>query len=117
MRDVAERFNGRFGETLVVPEARIPGVGARIMDLQFPDRKMSTTGGSPQGTVYVTDEPDTIVKKFRSAVTDSGTEVIRAPDKPGVSNLIEILSVVRGTAPEDVEREFDGSGYGPFKQA
>src|SRR5207248_7112965 len=106
-----------FGETLVVPEHRIPEVGARIMDLQFPDRKMSTTGGSPQGTVLVLDEPDAIVKKFRSAVTDSGTEVVRAPDKPGVSNLIEILSVVRGTAPEDVEREFDGSGYGAFKQA
>src|SRR6478672_3588225 len=72
MRDVAQRFNGRFGETLVVPEGRIPDVGARIMDLQFPDRKMSTTGGSPQGTVYVTDEPAAIVKKFRSAVTDSG---------------------------------------------
>src|SRR5438270_2718537 len=117
MRDVAERFNGRFGETLVVPEARIPGVGARIMDLQFPDRKMSTTGGSPQGTVYVTDEPKTIVKKFRSAVTDSGTEVRRAPDKPGVSNLIEILAAVSGQAPEAIESKFDGSGYGALKQA
>ena len=72
MRDVAERFNARFGETLVVPEVRVPAVGARIMDLQFPDKKMSTTGGSPQGTVLVLDEPDAIVKKFRSAVTDSG---------------------------------------------
>ncbi len=117
MRDVAERFNGRFGETLVVPEARIPEVGARIMDLQFPDRKMSTTGGSPQGTVYVTEEPDAIVKKFRSAVTDSGTEVVRAPDKPGISNLIDILAAVRGSSPEEVEASFDGSGYGAFKQA
>ena len=66
------------------------------MDLQFPDRKMSTTGGSPQGTVYVTDEPDAIVKKFRSAVTDSGTEIVRAPDKAGISNLIEILAAVQG---------------------
>jgi tryptophanyl-tRNA synthetase len=117
MRDVAERFNARFGETLVVPEVRVPEVGARIMDLQFPERKMSTTGGSPQGTVYVTDEPDAVIKKFRSAVTDSGTEVRRGPDKPGISNLIEILAAVRGTAPEEIEREFEGSGYGAFKQA
>src|SRR5436189_3010790 len=87
MRDVAERFNARFGETLVVPEARIPEVGARIMDLQAPDRKMSTTGGTPQGTVYVLDEPVAIAKKLRSSVTDSGSEVIRSPDKPGISNL------------------------------
>jgi len=117
MRDVAERFNARFGETLVVPEGRIPEVGARIMDLQFPDRKMSTTGGSPQGTVYVTDEPDAIVKKFRAAVTDSGTEVVRAPDKGGISNLIDILAAVRGTTPDEVEASFNGSGYGAFKQA
>jgi tryptophanyl-tRNA synthetase len=117
MRDVAERFNTRFGQTLVVPEARIPQVGARIMDLQFPDRKMSTTGGSPQGTVYVLDEPPTVTKKIRSAVTDSGTEVVRAPDKAGISNLIEILAAVRGTAPQEIEREFDGQGYGAFKQA
>ena len=117
MRDIAERFNARFGETLVVPEVRVPEVGARIMDLQFPDRKMSTTGGSPQGTVYVTEEPEAIVKKFRSAVTDSGSEIVRGPDKAGISNLIDILAAVRGTKPEEVEREFDGSGYGAFKQA
>jgi tryptophanyl-tRNA synthetase len=116
MRDVAERFNARFGETLVVPEHRIPAVGARIMDLQFPDRKMSTTGGSEQGTVLVLDDPDTVAKKIRSSVTDSGSEVVRAPDKPGISNLIEILAAVRGSAPEQVEAEFDGSGYGAFKQ-
>ena len=117
MRDVAERFNARFGETLVVPEVRVPEVGARIMDLQAPERKMSTTGGTPQGTVYVLDEPDTIAKKFRSAVTDSGSEVVRAPDKAGVSNLIEVLASVQGIAPEQIERDFDGSGYGAFKQA
>jgi tryptophanyl-tRNA synthetase len=117
MRDVAERFNARFGEILVVPEHRIPEVGARIMDLQFPDRKMSTTGGSAQGTVLVLDDPDVITKKIRSSVTDSGTEVARGPDKAGISNLIEILAAVRGSAPEEVEREFDGSGYGAFKQA
>ncbi len=117
MRDVAERFNARFGEILVAPEVRVPSVGARIMDLQHPDRKMSTTGGSSQGTVYVIEDPDEVIKKVRSAVTDSGSEVVRAPDKPGITNLIEILAAVRGTAPEEIEREFDGSGYGAFKAA
>jgi tryptophanyl-tRNA synthetase len=117
MRDIAERFNARFGELLVVPEGRFPTVGSRIMDLQSPERKMSTTGDSEQGTVYVLDEPATVAKKIRSAVTDSGTEIRRAPDKSGVSNLIEILAAVRTTTPDEVEREFDGSGYGAFKQA
>jgi tryptophanyl-tRNA synthetase len=117
MRDVAERFNARFGETLTVPEVRIPEVGARIMDLQNPERKMSTTGGSVQGTVYVLDEPAAIAKKFRSSVTDSGSEVRRGPDKAGISNLIEILAAVRERTPEEIEREFAGSGYGDFKQA
>jgi tryptophanyl-tRNA synthetase len=117
MRDIAERFNTRFGDTLVVPEARIPTVGARIMDLQAPERKMSTTGGSVQGTVYVLDEPAAIAKKIRSSVTDSGSEVRRARDKPGVTNLIEILAAVRGTAADAIEQEFDGAGYGAFKGA
>jgi tryptophanyl-tRNA synthetase len=117
MRDVAERFNARFGQTLVVPEVRTPPVGARIMDLQHPERKMSTTGGSEQGTVYVLDEPSAVAKKIRSAVTDSGADVRRGPDKPGVSNLIEILAAVQGSAPEEVESQFDGAGYGPLKQA
>jgi tryptophanyl-tRNA synthetase len=117
MRDAAERFNARFGETLVIPEARIPQVGARIMDLQAPDRKMSTTGGTAQGTVLVLDEPDVIAKKVRSSVTDSGSEVRRGPDKAGISNLIDILAAVRGIAPDAVEREFDGAGYGAFKAA
>jgi tryptophanyl-tRNA synthetase len=117
MRDAAERFNARFGDTLVVPEARIPEVGARIMDLQAPDRKMSTTGGTAQGTVLVLDEPDVIAKKVRSSVTDSGSEVRRGPDKAGVSNLIDILAAVRGVDPGEVERDFDGTGYGAFKLA
>jgi tryptophanyl-tRNA synthetase len=117
MRDIAIRFNTRFGETLVVPEGRYPQVGARIMDLQMPDRKMSTTGGTEQGTVLVLDEPGVVAKKIRSAVTDSGTDVRRSPEKPGISNLIDILAAVRGTSPEEVESDFDGSGYGAFKQA
>jgi tryptophanyl-tRNA synthetase len=117
MRDAAERFNAHFGEVLVVPEPRIPAVGARIMDLQVPERKMSTTSGSEQGTLLVLDEPAAITKKVRSAVTDSDTAVVRGPDKAGVSNLIDILAAVRGIDPADVEGEFDGSGYGAFKQA
>jgi tryptophanyl-tRNA synthetase len=117
MRRTAERFNSRFGETLVVPDHRIPEVGARVRDLQEPDRKMSTTGGSEQGTVYVLDEPDTIRRKFKRAVADSGREIVRREDKPGISNLIEIAAVARGVSPEEIEREFDGSGYGDFKTA
>ncbi len=119
MRDIAVRFNARFGdgrEVLVVPEHRIPAVGARIMDLQDPARKMSTTGGSEQGTVYVLDEPRAIEKKLKSAVTDSGSEIRRAPDKPGVSNLLEILAAARGATPETVEAELASArGYGDLK--
>ena len=117
MRDIAQRFNARFGEVLVVPEGRYPEVGARVMDLQNPEMKMSTTGGSEQGTVLVLDDPRTIEKKFKSAVTDSGSEVRRAEDKPGVSNLIEIHAAVRGASPADIEAEFGEAGYGTFKAA
>ena len=117
MRDIARRFNERFGETLVVPEHRIPAVGARVRDLQDPERKMSTTGGAELGTVLVLDEPDAIRRKFKRAVTDSGSEVLRGPGKTGITNLIEILAVVRGDSPEAVERDFEGRGYGDFKSA
>jgi tryptophanyl-tRNA synthetase len=117
MRDIAVRFNARYGETLVVPEGRYPTVGARIMDLQSPDRKMSTTGSTEQGTVYVLDQPETIARKFAAAVTDSGREVVRGEDKPGISNLIEILAAVRGVTQEAVEAEFSDAGYGVFKRA
>jgi tryptophanyl-tRNA synthetase len=117
MRDAARRFNARYGETLVVPDARIPEVGARVLDLQEPSRKMSTTGSTEQGTVYVLDDPDAIRRKFKRAQTDSGREIVRAPEKPGVTNLVEILAVVRGVAPEAVERDFEGRGYGDLKAA
>ncbi len=114
-RDVAERFNSRYGKTFTVPKGVIPTVGARIMDLQEPTKKMSTTGG-PQGTVLVLDEPDTIRKKFKTAVTDSGREIRYDPDeKPGVSNLIEILSVATNRPIPEVEAEYDGRGYGDLK--
>ena len=117
MRDVARRFNARFGETLVVPEHRIPPVGARIMDLQEPTRKMSTTGGSAEGTVLVLDEPAAMTKKFKRAVTDSATRrSAPRPDKPGVSNLLEILAAVRGTTVAEAEASLAGArGYGDLK--
>jgi len=117
MRDIAERFNSRFGETLVVPEHRIPEIGARIMDLQKPTMKMSTTGGSEQGTVHVLDEPAKILKKFKSAVTDSGSEVVRGEGKEGIANLIDICAAVRGITQDEVEAEFADSRYGDFKVA
>jgi tryptophanyl-tRNA synthetase len=116
-RDVAERFNARFGETFVVPRGVYPAVGARIMDLQEPTRKMSTTGGTEQGTVLLLDEPDVLRRKFKTAVTDSGREVRRGEDKPGITNLIDIMSVATGAAPEEIERQFANAGYGDFKQA
>jgi tryptophanyl-tRNA synthetase len=116
-RDIAERFNARFGETFVVPRGRIPEVGARIMDLQSPEDKMSTTAVSQAGVVQLRDDDRTIVKKVKSAVTDSGSEVRRGPDKAGISNLIEIMAVVGERTPEDVEREFEGKRYGDFKSA
>jgi len=117
MRDIAERFNARFGEVLVVPTGVYREVGARIMDLQDPERKMSTTGGSEQGTVLVLDDPATIERKFKRAVTDSGEGIRRAPDKPGISNLIEILAAVRGTTFAAVEADHADSRYGEFKLA
>jgi tryptophanyl-tRNA synthetase len=121
MRDVARRFNARFGEeVLVVPEPRIPEVGARIMDLQHPDRKMSTTGDSPEGTVLVLDEPAVIEKKIKRAVTDTDDppRILKAPEKPGVSNLIDILAASRGIAPEAAVAELaDARGYGDLKAA
>jgi tryptophanyl-tRNA synthetase len=119
MREVARRFNARFGggeEILVPPAARIPELGGRIMDLQDPTRKMSTTGATEEGTVYVLDEPAAVTKKLRRAVTDSGTDIRRGEDKPGVTNLIDVLAAVRDVTPEQVEAELAGArGYGDLK--
>ncbi|HEX4519395.1 MAG TPA: tryptophan--tRNA ligase [Gaiellaceae bacterium] len=114
-RDIAERFNSRFGETFKVPDGIYPEIGARIMDLQEPTKKMSTTGGTPQGTLLMLDPPDTIRKKVRSAVTDSGSEVRRAEDKPGVTNLIDIMTVATGKSAEEIEAYYASGGYGQFK--
>ena len=115
-RNLAERFNSRYGETFKLPEGIYPEVGARVMDLQEPDRKMSTTGGTPQGTVGLLDPPDTLRRKVRSAVTDSGKEVRRSEDKPGITNLIDMMAVATGSTPEEIEARYDGTGYGKFKE-
>jgi tryptophanyl-tRNA synthetase len=116
-REIARRFNSTYADVLVEPEAVIPTVGARIMDLQDPTAKMSTTYGSDAGLIYIEDDPATIVQKVKRAQTDSGSDIVRGPDKAGITNLINILAVTRGIAPEEVEREFADSGYGDFKQA
>ena len=115
-RDVAERFNQRFGETFTIPHGVFPEEGARIRNLQEPERLMSTTRGAPQGVVRMIDEPDVIRKKFKSAVTDSGKEILHDPTtKPGIANLIEIMSVATGESFAEIEDRYDGEGYGPFK--
>jgi tryptophanyl-tRNA synthetase len=116
-REIARRFNATYGEIFVEPEHVIPQIGARIMDLQDPESKMSTSYGSDSGLVYIDDEPDAIVKKIKRAQTDSGSDIVRAPDKLGITNLIDIYSVARGVPPAQVESEFEGQGYGAFKQA
>ncbi|MGZ8739638.1 MAG: tryptophan--tRNA ligase [Gaiellaceae bacterium] len=115
-RDIAERFNSRYGKTLVVPKVVTPKLGAKIMDLQEPTKKMSTTGGTAQGTVQMLDEPDVIRKKIKSAVTDSGREVRRGEGKEGVENLISIMSVATSQEPEAIESRYEGAGYGDFKK-
>ncbi len=115
-RNIAERFNGRYGETFTVPRGVYPEEGARIKNLQEPDRLMSTSAGNPQGVVRLVDEPDVIRKKFKTAVTDSGREVRHDPvEKPGIANLIEILSVATGESLGAIEGRYDGAGYGDFK--
>jgi tryptophanyl-tRNA synthetase len=115
-RDIAERFNHRYGETFKLPVGRFPETGGRIMDLQEPERKMSTTAGTPQGTLLMLDKPETIRKKLKSAVTDSGTDVRYDPEqKPGISNLLEIMSVSTGEPITELETRYDSGGYGQFK--
>jgi tryptophanyl-tRNA synthetase len=116
-REVARRFNATYGEVMTEPKHVIPSVGARIMDLQDPAAKMSTTYGTENGLIYIDDEPDAIRRKIKRAQTDSGSEIARGTGKEGISNLIEVMAVSRGVGPEQVEGEFTGQGYGAFKQA
>jgi tryptophanyl-tRNA synthetase len=114
-RNIAERFNSRYGPTFALPRGVYPEVGAKIMDLQEPEKKMSTTGGTEQGTVYILDPPDEVRRKFKVAVTDSGREIVHTAEKPGISNLIEIMTVSTGESIDAIQSRYDGQGYGAFK--
>ena len=116
-RDIAERFNGIYGNVFTVPEPYIPKNGARVMSLADPTRKMSKSDPNPKGTVYLTDEPNVIMKKFKSAVTDSEMSVRYAEGKDGINNLMTIYSAVTGKDFDAIESEFAGKGYGDFKTA
>lgn len=116
-RDIAERFNGIYGNVFTVPEPYIPKNGARVMSLADPTRKMSKSDPNPKGTVYLTDEPNVIMKKFKSAVTDSEMSVRYAEGKDGINNLMTIYSAVTGKEFDAIESEFAGKGYGDFKTA
>lgn len=114
-RDVAQRFNYRYGDTLVVPQPDIKAEGARIMSLEDPTRKMSKSVGGPNSTIMLSDSPDDIVRKIRRAVTDSGSEVKSTPDKPALQNLISIYSLLSGESVAEIEAKYEGKGYGAFK--
>ena len=116
-RDVANRFNQLYPDTFTVPEAVLPKNGKKIMSLAEPEKKMSKSDENQNAVVYILDDRDTIIRKFKRAVTDSGSEIRFAPEKPGVSNLITIYSCFTGKTNEEIEREFEGKGYGDFKLA
>jgi len=116
-RNIAQRFNNKYGELFTVPEPYIPKVGARVMSLQDPEKKMSKSDENPNACIFILDEPDVIIRKFKRAVTDSEAVVRYAEEKPGISNLMSIYSVVTGKDYASIEREFDGKGYGDFKLA
>ena len=116
-RDIAERFNNLYGEVFTIPEAYISESGAKIMSLADPTKKMSKSDENKNATILLLDDRDTIIRKFKRAVTDSGSEVRFSEDKPGVSNLMSIYGCVTGKTMEEIEREFDGKGYGDFKLA
>ena len=116
-RDVAERFNNIYGDVFTIPEAYIGKVGAKIMSLQEPSKKMSKSDENPNGSIYLMDDPDTIMRKCKRAVTDSEAQILYRDEQPGVKNLISIYCACTGKTPEEVEKEFDGKGYGDFKVA
>ena len=116
-RNVAQRFNQRYGELFTVPDAYIPKVGAKVMSLADPTKKMSKSDENQNGCIYILDEPDVIIRKFKKAVTDSEACVRYAEGKDGINNLMSIYSVVTGKTNEEIEREFEGKGYGDFKLA
>ncbi len=116
-RDIAQRFNGIYGDVFKIPEAYLGKVGAKIMSLQDPTKKMSKSDENLNASIYLMDDPDTIIRKFKHAVTDSDNEIRYAAEKPGISNLIDIYRATTGKSVEEVEKEFAGKGYGDFKLA
>lgn len=117
-RDIAQRFNGIYGDVFTIPEAYIGKVGAKIMSLQDPSKKMSKSDENPNSSIYLMDDPDTIRRKFKRAVTDSlGCVRYNEEEQPGICNLMDIYSACTGKSREDIEKEFDGKGYGDFKAA
>lgn len=116
-RDIAQRFNSIYGDVFTIPEAYIGKVGAKIMSLQDPSKKMSKSDENPNASIYLMDDPDTIMRKFKRAVTDSEAQVRYRDEQPGIKNLIDIYCACTEKTPADVEREFDGKGYGEFKPA
>ena len=114
-RDIAQRFNGIYGDVFTIPEAYIGKVGAKIMSLQDPSKKMSKSDENPNGSIYLMDDPDTIMRKFKRAVTDSEGQILYRDEQPGIKNLINIYCACTGKAPDEVVREFDGKGYAEFK--
>ena len=116
-RDIATRFNGIYGDVFTIPEPYIGKVGAKIMSLQEPTKKMSKSDENLNASIYLMDSPDTIIRKFKRAVTDSDNQILYSEDKPGIKNLIDIYSTATGKSIDDVVKEFDGKGYGDFKLA
>lgn len=116
-RDIAERFNNIYGDVFTVPDPYIGKVGAKIMSLQEPTKKMSKSDENLNASIYLLDDTDTIIRKFKRAVTDSGSEITYSEDKPGIRNLIDIYSVCTGKTKDEIVKEFDGTGYGGFKLA
>ena len=116
-RDIAERFNNIYGDVFTVPEAYIGKVGAKIMSLQDPLKKMSKTDENPNASIYLMDDPDTVMRKCKRAVTDSEAQILYRDEQPGIKNLIDIYSACTGRTPQEVVKEFDGRGYGEFKMA
>ncbi len=116
-RDIATRFNHYYSDTFKIPEPHIAKVGHRIMSLQTPENKMSKSDPNPNGCIKLLDDTDTIIRKFKRAVTDSGSEIIASPDKPGITNLLSIYSAVTDKTVEEAEKDFEGFGYGDFKMA
>ncbi|WP_099467577.1 tryptophan--tRNA ligase [Konateibacter massiliensis] len=116
-RDIAERFNGIYGDVFTIPEIYMGKVGRKIMSLQDPTKKMSKSDENPNGSIYLTDDTDTVIRKFKRAVTDSGSEILYSDDKPGIKNLIDIYCAITDKTTKEAEKEFDGKGYGDFKLA